>query len=96
MGIRREVTLTGTLRCVTQAEVARVRAALPDHIKLTRAEAGCIAFEVTPTDDPMVWDVAERFTDAAAFEAHQTRAAASLWAKETQGIARDYAIAGLE
>lgn len=91
-----EVTLTGTLTCVSESEASRVRAALPAHIALTRAEAGCLSFEVTPTDDPMVWAVSERFTNAAAFEAHQTRAGASDWARETAGIARDYTITGLE
>lgn len=95
MGVT-EVTLTGTLTCVSGAKAARVRAALPAHIALTRAEAGCISFEVLPTSDPMVWTVSERFTDATAFKAHQTRAAASDWARETAGIARDYTITGLE
>ena len=89
------VTLQGTLRCATDVEAARVRAALAEHIRLTRAEPGCISFEVTATDDPMIWNVAEAFCDAAAFEAHQTRAAASDWARETAGIARDYTIEGL-
>lgn len=91
-----EVTLTGTLTCTSEQEAARVRAALPAHIALTRAEAGCLSFDVTPTDDPMVWTVSERFTDAAAFEAHQNRAGGSDWATQTAGIARDYKINGLE
>ena len=89
------VTLNGTLTCVTQAEADCVRTALAEHIRLTRAEAGCISFEVLQTADPMVWSVAECFTDAAAFEAHQARAGASDWARETAGIARDYKIDGL-
>lgn len=91
-----EVTLTGTLNCANEAEASRVRAALATHIALTRAEAGCISFEVTKTSDPMVWAVSERFVDAAAFEAHQARAAASDWAVQTAGIARDYTIHGME
>ncbi len=90
------VTLTGTLRCETEVQASRVRAALPDHIRLTRAEAGGISFEVTQTDDPLVWQVDEEFTDPAAFKAHQTRAAASDWARETAGIPRDYTLQGLE
>jgi quinol monooxygenase YgiN len=39
--------------------------------------------------------VAEEFTDAAAFEAHQTRAGGSDWAKTSEGIPRDYKVAGL-
>jgi quinol monooxygenase YgiN len=50
---------------------------------------------VTQTADLRVWSVSEQFTDAAAFEAHQSRAAASDWARETAGIARDYKTDGL-
>ncbi|MBY5932411.1 antibiotic biosynthesis monooxygenase [Tateyamaria omphalii] len=89
------VTLEGFLRCASEDEAARVRAALPEHVQLTRAEPGCIRFDVTPTDDPLVWAVSEEFVDPAAFEAHQARACASDWARETQGIARDYTVTGV-
>lgn len=95
MGVN-NVTLTGTLTCTTREEADRVAAALDTHIALTRAEVGCISFEVTQTDDPMVWSVSERFVDAAAFEAHQTRAGASDWARQTAGITRNYTIKGME
>ena len=90
------VTLNGHLRCATEDEAARVRKALDEHVRLTRAEAGCVSFEVTATDDPLVWSVAEEFTDADAFKAHQDRASKSAWADETRGIARDYTVTGLE
>ncbi|WP_147105593.1 putative quinol monooxygenase [Tateyamaria sp. syn59] len=89
------VTLDGLLRCASEDEAARVRAALPEHIRLTKAEPGCMRFDVLATDDPLVWTVSEEFTDPAAFEAHQARAAASDWARETAGIARDYKIKGM-
>ncbi|WP_299148257.1 antibiotic biosynthesis monooxygenase [uncultured Tateyamaria sp.] len=89
------VILTGTLRCADADEAAHVRAALPEHIRLTRAEAGCVSFDVTPTGDPLIWDVAEEFTTPEAFNAHATRAAASDWAIQTKGITRDYKITGL-
>ncbi len=89
------VTLHGYLRCANEAEAMRVRGALDAHIQLTRAEAGCVSFEVTATDDPLVWEVAEEFTDPAAFTAHNTRAGASAWAAETKGITRDYTIKGM-
>jgi quinol monooxygenase YgiN len=95
MGIDGEVTLTGTLICTTEEEAARVRAALDSHIALTRAETGCLSFEVTQSNDPMIWTVSERFVNAASFEAHQIRAGASDWAVETKGITRDYKISGL-
>ncbi|GGX62134.1 antibiotic biosynthesis monooxygenase [Tateyamaria omphalii] len=89
------VTLDGVLRCATEAEAERVRAALPEHVRLTRAEPGCIRFDVLSTDDPMIWTVSEEFTDPAAFEAHQMRTANSVWAKKTAGIAREYTIKGM-
>ncbi|MEO0402009.1 MAG: antibiotic biosynthesis monooxygenase [Pseudomonadota bacterium] len=89
------VTLTGFLRCANTDEATRVRAALEAHIRLTRAEPGCVSFEVHPTDDPLVWSVAEEFTTPAAFEAHQARASVSAWAEHTKGIARDYTIVGM-
>ena len=89
------VTLSGQLRCANAQEAARVRAGLDEHIRLTWAEPGCLSFEVTPTADPLVWDVAEAFTDPAAFEAHQARAAASAWAELTRGVARDYTVKGM-
>ncbi|MCX7559892.1 antibiotic biosynthesis monooxygenase [Sulfitobacter sp. F26204] len=88
------VTLSGVLRCATEAEAARVRAALDSHIQLTRAEAGCVSFDVTATDDPLIWNVIEEFTDKAAFELHQSRAAQSDWAVQTNGIERNYQIKG--
>lgn len=96
MGISPEIRLKGTLTCISHEAAARVRASLPAHIALTRAETGCLSFEVLQTADPLVWSVTERFTDKAAFDAHQTRASASEWARETAGIARDYEITGLQ
>ena len=43
-------------------------ATFPEHIRLTRTRPGCLSFEVTQTDDPLVWRVDERFTDDAAFQ----------------------------
>jgi len=70
-----------------------VSAALAMHITLTRAEAGCISFEVTP--DPKIagrFNVSECFVDQAAFDQHQLRTKNSAWAEITDGIPRDYVI----
>lgn len=88
------VTLTGRLICTTAAEAARLRAHLPEHIRLTRAERGCLRFDVVGTDDPLVWQVDETFADRAAFDAHQARTKQSRWAQETAGIRRDFQIIG--
>jgi quinol monooxygenase YgiN len=86
------IHLSGRLICQTHAQARRVAMALPDHIRLTRAETGCVSFDVTPTQDPLIWDVCEIFTDRAAFDAHQARSAASDWAAQTAGIRRAYTI----
>lgn len=61
------IDVTGTLTCATEAEAALVRALLPDHIRLTRAEPGCLTFNITATADPLIWQLDESFTDRAAF-----------------------------
>lgn len=86
------VVLTGRLLCASADEAAVVARELPRHVELTRAEPGCLSFEVEPTDDPLVWSVAERFVDRAAFAAHQARVAESDWGRATAGIERDYVI----
>jgi quinol monooxygenase YgiN len=85
-----EIRLTGTMTCPPERADA-VRTALPEHIRLTRAEPGCLAFEVTETA-PGVLSVAERFTDRTTFEAHQRRTTASVWARVTAGCPRDYEV----
>ncbi len=90
------VRLTGRLICASAADLEHVRALLPRHVELTRAEPGCVSFEVTATDDPMVWQVDEEFTDPQAFAAHQARVADSAWGRGTAHIERRYTIDGLE
>ncbi|MCV2870730.1 antibiotic biosynthesis monooxygenase [Defluviimonas sp. WL0050] len=85
--------LSGFLICRTLEEADRVSEHLPDHIRLTRAEPGCLRFEVLRSHaDPVRFAVSEAFTDRAAFEAHQARASETIWAKVTKGIPREYEI----
>lgn len=86
------IRLSGRLICRTEAEAATVARALPAHVALTRAEPGCLRFEVTVTADPLIWRVEEAFTTRAAFDTHQTRTRASDWFRETADIARDYTV----
>ncbi|MEE3852844.1 antibiotic biosynthesis monooxygenase [Gordonia sp. LSe1-13] len=65
------VVLTGLLVCANTEEadiVGRLRAR---HIELTRAEPGCLSFDVVRTDDLLIWQVDERFIDDEAFAFHQ-------------------------
>jgi quinol monooxygenase YgiN len=89
------ITLTGHIT-VPPERMDDIRAALPEHIRLTRLEPGCISFDVVedPTR-PGVFTVAEKFTDEAAFRAHQKRGGKSDWARVSAGIPRDYTITGL-
>lgn len=86
------ITLTGTLTCATAADVAIVTQYLPEHIRRSRAEPGCLSFNVVQTTDPAVWQVDEAFTDRAAFEAHQTRTRASAWFRATGHIPRAFTV----
>lgn len=89
------IDLTGQLICQSDDEIAVVTEFLPRHIELTRAEPGCISFEVNQTGDPLVWDVAERFQDADSFHLHQARVKTSDWGRATAGIKRSYSVTGL-
>ena len=86
------VSLSGRLVCASETEVAAVIATLPEHMRLSRAEPGCLSFEVTQTADPLVWRVEEAFVDRAAFEVHPARTKASEWGRATAGIVRDYEV----
>jgi quinol monooxygenase YgiN len=48
------IHLHGQLICGTAADAAIVAAHVPVHVALTLAEPGCLSFEVTPTDDPLI------------------------------------------
>ncbi|MDO6585935.1 antibiotic biosynthesis monooxygenase [Salipiger sp. 1_MG-2023] len=85
-----QIILTGTLTCPPE-RAQSVRDALPEHLRLTRAEPGCITFDVQESA-PGVFDVSERFASRAAFDAHQQHAGQSAWAEITRGCPRDYAI----
>lgn len=86
------VTLTGYID-VPSDRLTSVQVGLVDHIELTRAEAGCLFFEVTANSEVAGrFDVSEAFVDQAAFDHHQHRAKNSPWAEITKDIPRSYEI----
>ena len=91
----KNINLTGQLICQSDEEIAVVTEFLPRHIELTRAEPGCISFEVNQSSNPRVWNVSEYFLDAGAFELHQARVKASDWGRATAEIKRSYSVSGL-
>lgn len=87
-----EVTLTGFIE-IPAGDRARLLPLLDEHIRLTRAEPGCLAFAVTETKPGSGrFAVAERFRDRAAFDAHRARASASPWGLASRHLKRDYAV----
>ncbi|MFD1910898.1 putative quinol monooxygenase [Halodurantibacterium flavum] len=90
------VRLTGRLICRSACDIEAVRTHLPQHIRLTRAEAGCISFSVVQSEDPLIWHVEERFVDMEALAFHQQRTRASSWWTATAGIPRDYEGVGVD
>ncbi len=86
------IRLRGHLICQSLEEAAAVRWHLADHISLSRAEPGCLSFDVTPTDDPMSFEVMESFRTREDFDAHQARTRASPWFEATRHILRDFRV----
>ncbi len=85
------LTVNGTIRVSDAAHADRIRAELPEHIRLSRDEPGNLHFNITETE-PGVWTVDEAFVDKAAFQAHGARMAAASWASVNDGIVRDLTI----
>ncbi len=91
-----QIRLTGHID-VPLHQLDEITAALPEHIRLTRLEAGCVSFEVNP--DPNCagrFIVAETFASRADFDQHQSRTKASDWARITDGIPRSFSIAEID
>lgn len=84
--------LRGHLVCTTDAETQAIRAHVAEHIRLSRAEPGCLTFDIFETDDPLVWEVMEAFRTRADFDAHQARTRDSHWFEATRSILRDFRI----
>lgn len=86
------VVVSGTLTA-TGADIERARALIPEHIALSRAEPGCLKFELhEDPETPGLWRLDELFADEAAFRRHQQRTRASRWGQESTRMARDFTI----
>lgn len=87
---RPAVALHGRLICRDTSDLMTALELLPPHVAASRAEPGCLLFRIKQSDNPMIWSLAEIFSDSAAFAAHQTRTAASLWGQRSREMARDF------
>lgn len=89
-----KILLTGHMSCAAH-EVEAVLSVMEEHIRLSRAEPGCLQFELWQDElTPTRFNVSEVFRDAAAFEAHQARTERSDWFRVTGHMARDFARSG--
>jgi len=78
---------------VADAELGVVTNALVNHSALTKAEVGCLIFEVTPDSTNLnKFFVYEEFVDQAAFDKHQTRVKQSTWGEISKNVQRHYQI----
>lgn len=91
-----KVVLSGYIS-VPESDLPQVKTALPEHIRLTRAESGCLVFTVTECpSDPARFEVYEEFEDEAACKYHQKRVASSPWSTCTKNVERHYKIQSLD
>jgi (4S)-4-hydroxy-5-phosphonooxypentane-2,3-dione isomerase len=87
-----KVVLSGFL-VITDQDREIIEAHLPRHIRLTRAETGCLAFAVAPDPHNAArYLVKETFASKAAFETHQARVKTSDWGRATAHMQRHYTI----
>lgn len=84
------VALQGRLICADMGQMMAALSLLPDHLRLSRAEPGCLRFEMWQDEDPMIWHLSELFTSPGAFAAHQARTRASEWGQGSAGMGRDF------
>ena len=87
-----KIILSGYIE-VPLDDLVQVTSELPRHIELTRAEPGCLVFEVTQDqNNAHRFNVYEVFSDRQAFDVHQARVRRSKWGEVTQRVARHYEI----
>ena len=87
---RPAIALHGRLICNDTTDLMTTLELLPAHVAASRAEPGCLLFRIEQSDDPMIWSLFEIFSDGAAFAAHRSRSAASLWGRRSRQMGRDF------
>jgi len=90
-----KVVLQGHI-IVPDDDLGIVTEALVSHIELTRAEQGCLLFNVTVDEENQnKFNVYEEFVNQAAFDEHQLRVKQSNWGRVTKQVQRHYLISHL-
>ncbi|MEQ8234297.1 MAG: putative quinol monooxygenase [Gammaproteobacteria bacterium] len=87
-----KVVLQGTIE-VPPTALEAVVAELATHVALSRAEAGCLVFEVVQNAaSPTLFAVYEEFSSRHAFDQHQARVRQSRWGRITSDAVRSYEV----
>lgn len=87
-----KVIARGTIHCPS-SELDQMRPLIAEHVRLSRAEPGCIHFDISPSGhDPEIFIVAEEFVDRDAFAAHTARTRTSEWWDKSQHLVRNISI----
>lgn len=89
-GTAGNVRLVGVITIPVDRQAALVPL-LDAHTALTRAEAGCLHFDVKQdSESPTLFHVSELFVDDAAFAVHQAEGAARAWGPASADLVRDF------
>ena len=87
-----KIILSGYI-IVPENDLEMVRKKLPEHIKNTQQEQGCLAFKIEEDpENPCKYLVYEEFRNKAAFEFHQARAQDSAWGQASSNVKRHFKI----
>ena len=87
-----KVVLQGYI-VVPESDLRLIESALATHIQLTKAEPGCLVFEITrDAENPCEYHVYEEFSDQKSFALHQQRVQASAWGRVTSNVERFYEV----
>ncbi|GAL13920.1 arginase [Vibrio astriarenae] len=87
-----KVILQGSIE-IPAACYEQVLMELPEHIRLTRQETGCLVFRVEPcSENRFRYSVYEEFSSPEAFATHQERVRQSTWGEVTKHVKRDYQV----
>ncbi len=82
---------------VSESDLEAVTKELDNHIALTRAEEGCLIFEVSQDPDHLFrFNVYEEFDSTESFRYHQRRVQSSAWGSIAANVNRNYSTEGLE
>lgn len=87
-----KVVLEGYI-LVSDSDLPSVEKELPNHIRLTREEEGCLAFDVLQdVVNANRFSVYEEFSSRSSFEYHQQRVHSSNWGRLSRDVERHYQI----